>query len=343
MEDTREADLAVDSTGAIWVAWHGYTSMGGGIHYQTSTDNGLTWSAPVFLHSGYSPSIAASSDGLAVAWYQNECFEDPLRYCTANIWYTTSADDGASWAAPTRYTHYRGSDWTPSVAGLGDGGFALAWTSQRRRSSPQYTVDTTVWFGKPGVHEDLSPPPYVARLEHMPVANPQEGEEVTVLAWLADESAGVTSTVGWSSDAVEQTPVPMFDDGEHGDFGVGDGVFGGSLGSFSSGTHVVYCVQAGDSAGNVMTSYSRSFVVQPQWVRLNDVLLVVDARYANRVIEHAPVYRDALNSLCVSHDFWDTSLLGPPDTDELAMYVDGLAVWSVPEWDGWLIDELTRE
>lgn len=229
------------------------------------------------------------------------------------------------------------------MAAMSDGAFSLAWASNRRRSSPQYTLDQSIWFTEIGVRQDASPPPSIWRVEHFPVTNPQEGKDVTVVARVDDESSDpVTTTLMWSVDGVSQAPLQMFDDGAHGDFGAGDNVFGVSIGSFLSGTFVEYEVQAEDSDANTMIYWSRFFEVQPAWQKQNDLLLVVDARWSGDVNNASPAFQDALSAMGVSYDFWDASLLGPPDKDELALYKDSAVVYGNIDGNSWLVEEITR-
>ncbi len=343
--DRYSPDLAVDDSGNVWVVWYGYGSQGWGIYTQMSGDDGVTWSLPSLVRSeGRPPSIASTAGKLMVSWYESDYVSGEIfSYWDYNITYVMSSDGGATWSTPVTYTRFKGYDFNPAVAGLDDGSFALAWDSRRRRTSPEYTQDTTIWFGNIGVHEDVNPPPHINQVEHVPPANPQTGEVVIVVALVVDESSGVAPTVEWSKDGVVQPAAVMFDDGAHGDFAFGDNVFGASLGSFPAGTFVSYSVKATDSDGNFVTSYSRSFNIQPLWVKQSDNLLVLDARNSYAVVEFGPAYESALTNAGVNFDLWDGNILGPPDAAELAQYDGGAVVWAVIEYSGWLVTEFTRD
>ena len=205
-------DMAIDSSGVIWAVYYGYSATTGewGVHYQTATDSfqtstGASWSAPALLvQAGRDPSIARTTEGLVLSWSQDECVGDPLGSCDWNIRYMTRPDATGVWSQPAIYTRFGGRDGRPTVAGLEAGGFALTWHSDRKQSSPIYTPDRTLWFGNPAIRKDLSPPPAVQRIEHFPVANPQAGDEVRVVARIAGNLVGTTTmastTIEWRKD-----------------------------------------------------------------------------------------------------------------------------------------------
>ena len=115
-----------------------------------------------------------------------------------------------------------------------------------------------------------------------------------------------------------------------------DGILSASLASLNAGDNHEYHVVLEDADGNVMTSFSRGFQVQPAWVKSSDVLLVIDDFREDVPRDLEPFYRDALNASGTQHDFWDASLLGPPDAADLALYRDGAVIWSAPHYEPWL-------
>ena len=327
-----EPDLAVDGVN-IWAVFRGHRRGDDcGIYGRVSTDDGETWSDAELLERGrydcaWQPSIAATTDGLALSWSEGEWIGEPLNYWQSDIWYKTSSDGGTTWSDAVRYTEFQGEDRGSSVTGLAAGGFELAWGSRRRGSDSEYTMDVAIWFGAPAVHQDLAPPPAVIRLEHFPVPNPKAGDEVTVTAQV---TGNITfSIVVWDKNGTEQPDALMSPEG--------DAWFTGSLGIFDTpGTHVAYRVRAQDVNGSAMHSWTRDFEVVPMPVKQNDVLLVVDSTDWYQVMHIAPYYRMALEAAGIRYDFWDTSLLGPPLEDDLLPYRHGAVVWAIPDYEAWL-------
>jgi hypothetical protein len=100
---------AVDpATGAVHVAWEDARFSGGahdGIALSTSTDGGVTWSAPVQVNGApaveaFRPAVAAGSGGaVAVTYYdfRNDVAADRSHTWTT-FWVATSADGGATWS-----------------------------------------------------------------------------------------------------------------------------------------------------------------------------------------------------------------------------------------------------
>jgi len=99
--------IAVDSsTGTVHVVWEdsGFGDRTrNGVALATSTDGGLTWSAPVHINGApsapaFTPAVAAGGGKVAVAYYdlRDDVPTDASRFL-ASSWLTTSADGGASW------------------------------------------------------------------------------------------------------------------------------------------------------------------------------------------------------------------------------------------------------
>jgi BNR repeat protein len=99
---------AVDpATGAVHVVWEDARFSGGardGIALSTSTDGGLTWSAPVQVNGApaveaFRPAVAVGGGGtVAVTYYdfRNDVAADRSHTWTT-FWLATSADGGATW------------------------------------------------------------------------------------------------------------------------------------------------------------------------------------------------------------------------------------------------------
>lgn len=102
-------------TGTLAIAWedgrnHTETHPVNDILVSTSTDDGVTWSAPVKVNPSsatdyidrYNPSIAGSGDGVLHIAYRTRREADTVAgFSTdAQTWYQESSDGGASWSAP---------------------------------------------------------------------------------------------------------------------------------------------------------------------------------------------------------------------------------------------------
>ena len=331
-------DLAVAPDGSLWAV---YKECCWRVYYRASSDDGETWSERQLLaEDGVLPSVDFSGPEVLVSYERYDC---SFFTCTYDIWYVRGTPEDIGEATPVRFTAYGGRDLYASVAAMPGGNFGIAWASARRLSDGVFGTRQSVWLGVPGVYEDLSPPAGVNRYEHTPPPNPDPNDEVFVLAHVLDDEPGFSSSVVWTMDGVEQDPVPMADDGASGDLGPGDNVYGASLGVLPEGTSVSYIVRTEDVDGNVLETFQSSFQVVPQWVAQEPLLLVVDARYEWERDQAAPFYREALDTLGIAYDFWDASLRGTPDPDDLDQHPGGTVVWSAPDSDALVIYDLNVE
>ena len=245
-----ETDLAVTSQGDIWVVYNSCQEFCG-IHYRTNADNGDSWSPETLLEADvYSPSIASSGQELMIAFSRQDC--SPIT-CDSDIWYKVATPEDIPQSPSVQYTTYQGRDYLPSVATLADGNFAIAWSSDRRFADGLWTTPYTIWFGIPGVREDISPPPVISRFNHAPLPNPDADDEVFITANIDDDEPGVSATVLWNKDGVQQADVPMADNGSSGDAQSGDGVSVWDLGGIPGdviGDGLSFRIQGGDGANN---------------------------------------------------------------------------------------------
>ena len=308
--------------GKVWVVWTSYRSGGNGIWCKTSSDGGETWSgdSPIDLGGiwGYDPAITQTNDGkIWVTFYSYESGN-------GDIWYTTSSDGGATWSQASRFTRFSGWDECPAATALSSGKLAVAWQSDR-------AVNYDIWYGVIGSIGDINPPPHLDWAENEPVG-PEAGETVTVQARASDELGVQDVQLVWWEDGVSQSNRTMYDDGNHNDWGAGDGVYGVQIGPFPLiGTVVEYQIQITDIDGNVIVApqYRYSFEVIKPFVKTADILLVSDYPYSNSII---PYYSDALDNLGYAYDVWDAELRGNIDGGTLNQYVDGVVIWSTPSW-----------
>lgn len=88
--------------------------------------------------------------------------------------------------------------------------------------------------------------PVIAEVRHSPLS-PDEGERTRVVARVADADGVKSVRVFYKEDTTgEYDSAPLFDDGDHGDAGAGDGLYGGQIPGFGRRTDVVFFVEAVD-------------------------------------------------------------------------------------------------
>lgn len=136
-----EPAISVDPSWTIYVVYRGGVSSTIDVWVTTSTDGGLSWSAPskandvsgfVQVSQSYGPAIALAGDGVAyVAW-------EDWRNGDPDIYVAQSTDGGATWGANVRVNddaagiEQRGD---PALAVDPTGAVHVAW--QDRRNDPQ--------------------------------------------------------------------------------------------------------------------------------------------------------------------------------------------------------------
>jgi len=312
--------------GKVWIAWQSYRSGGDGIWVTNSIDGGATWvpeyPADIDGHWGYDPEIASTDDGvLWLVWYD---------YSSGNrdIWYETSVDGGVSGSLPIQFTRFMGRDDFPAAAGLFGGELALVWRSDR-------ASNYDIWYGVIGRFEDTNPPPNLNWAENDPQW-PEADQVVTIRADVDDESGINYVQLVWWQDGIPQPNITMYDDGLHDDYGYDDGVYGTQIGPFPfAGTVVEYKIQITDIGGNTIVApqYPFSFEVQAPFVKTADILLVADnPGYGDWYIHY---YTDALENAGYAYNLWEIDRRGSISSEILNQYLDGIVIWSTPEW-GWI-------
>jgi BNR repeat protein len=123
----------VDSAGTIYAAWHDCRFRAGcaanDIVISTSSDGGLTWSAParvpitpaVSALNAFIPGLAADParpGRLALVYAYDRSATCPNGPCTLGIGFTMSQDGGATWSAPRRlHAQPFSTDWLPRAEG----------------------------------------------------------------------------------------------------------------------------------------------------------------------------------------------------------------------------------
>ena len=304
--------------GKIWIAWQSYRSGGTGIWLTYSTNGGATWVSDyaAYIGSGYwgyDPEIATNDDGtMCLLWYD-------YRSGYSDIWYWPSTSE------PQQFTRFVGSDYSPAAAGLSSGELAIVWRSDR-------SANFDIWYGVIGRLEDVNPPPYLNWAENDP-QGPWVDQTVTVRASASDESGVSHVQLVWWEDGTPQPNLPMYDDGNHDDYGINDGVYGVQIGPFPFiGTVIEYQIQVTDIGGNTVIAPQSPFrfEVQEPFVKTADILLVADnPGYGDGDIHY---YTDALENGNYDYDVWEIDQRGNIPGDTINQYMDGIVIWSTPDW-----------
>lgn len=216
----------VGPSGVVHYAYagHGAGSDGGNIYYTRSTNNGLSWSAPIQLntdisgHAQWMPSLSVTDGGdVHVYWYDRRNTTDGQNY---EVWGRQSSDNGATWAADQPVSTVlipqpQQPDSTVQACYAGDYNYATAfgtihyatWTDGRVLVSgvPQQDVFfAAVAAGAP------PPPDFTVSLNPASLTIPQGGSDTSTttvastngfsgqvtLACTGSVPAGVTCTFG---------------------------------------------------------------------------------------------------------------------------------------------------
>jgi hypothetical protein len=119
--------IAQTDDGKIWVAFYSYESGNPDIWYTTSSDGGVTWSAPSQIttdyDSDYDPAITVTADGkIWVVWCSYRSGND-------DIWYKMSADGGMTWSDDNQLTTDPNWDYSPVITQTDDGTVWVVWES----------------------------------------------------------------------------------------------------------------------------------------------------------------------------------------------------------------------
>jgi hypothetical protein len=364
-QDT-DPGIARAADGSLWVVWKSSRTGNEDVWYKKSSNGGATWSAETQLTSNSrpdrQPTVAQAADGkLWVIWERDSvlwsrttgdggatwsaeakvgwdcCVYNPnlIRGLDGRLWLfgewgdniavRVSQDNGQSWSGTSTFTRYTSGDGMPSGTILGDGSMAIAWQSDRGQ---QWW--SNIWYGILDRYEDVNPPPWVGWIGGFP-GRPDSTNIITLSVTASDESPGLRVELIWQKDGVPQEPVSMYDDGLHGDGGLGDNKWATQIGPFPAGTQVSYQARATDRDGNVIVHPpgAYSFRVVAPFSKHADILFVPDAGGGNTDWLQ-PYFTNALNALGYDYDVWDTGLRGSVPSGILAQYTGGAVIWSIP-------------
>jgi hypothetical protein len=362
-EGDFDAIILQAADGKMWAVWCGYRSGHSAIWYKTSADGGASWTPDTRLSvssgtENYAPAATAAPDGrLLVAWVRGNgelwqrssadggtTWSAEMRVtacCRGNpslatigdslwlayekdwdVWYRTSTNQGVSWSAEASFTRFVGGDWSPALAAMTPHSVGIVWTSGG-------SGNPDIWFGSPGVREDINPPPYVDWIEHRPQINPDADDIITFCARALDETGVAGVDLVWSLDGTPQDDLPMFDDGTHGDDTIGDGVWCTQHAALPEGRKVAYQARATDTDGNGYLSGQNGFVVLPPFLKTAGVLFVPDGGGGDTGWFRS-YYAAALEAMGYAYDTWDTGLRAAPDSAALNEYAAGTVIWAAP-------------
>ena len=118
------AALSADGAGNLVLLYDGATTAGGlqTISSRRSTDKGLTWSAAATISAAgeesTSPAIESRGSGDVRAWYYQTSGGGNVD--AWNVWYRTSTDGGATWAAPLKISDATGGAAYKTAAGFAE-------------------------------------------------------------------------------------------------------------------------------------------------------------------------------------------------------------------------------
>jgi len=115
--------------GRIWVAWTRSVSIDYSIIYQTSSDEGASWSPETILTTDAgadtSPSIFQDMNGsIWVVWSSD-------RTGGYDLYYKISSNGGLNWTDANRLTTYPGKDLSPTITQTVNGSIWVVWSSDR--------------------------------------------------------------------------------------------------------------------------------------------------------------------------------------------------------------------
>jgi hypothetical protein len=256
------------------LVYEGVQNSNSDIYSKTTTNNGITWSAPALIAGSELNETRPRMirDNLNTLWLFYELGKETAfsGFYQSDIVYSRSFDNGNNWSDPESFTQYRGKDFYCEITLLNNKPF-ISFTSGRDFKVERQKFQ--LYYGIADETVDNNAPPYVQHFEHTP-ETPEPFQPFVVRCYADDETgissvSLVTSLNGYKSDTLA-----MFDDGHNGDSLANDGIFGIMMNDLNIGDSRTYSFILEDTDFN-SAHLNGSFVFIPlnfsQWSYRMDV------------------------------------------------------------------------
>jgi hypothetical protein len=138
--------VAVDSSGAVNIAWAESTNGPRQVVFIRSTDQGLTFSQPVNVSrsagEGFDPAIAiGDDDSVNIAW-------EDTQSGTGELFFTRSTDSGASFSSPKKISAGLGEASDPEIAIDRQSRTSVAWVEAQPEGGTRIMISRTADGGQ---------------------------------------------------------------------------------------------------------------------------------------------------------------------------------------------------
>ena len=221
-----------------------YLGTNYGIVKQISTDGGDSWTSESVIYDSFDNGdntrvIRISKDSLCLLYRQwNDYIYD--------VNYLFSSDNGSTWNSPVQFTKYAGWDGYVSNLCLLNNKPFVAFSSARWQKF--YNVPH-IWYGTIGITDDNNSPPAVLYSSVYQYYF-EPGKVETILGDIKDETGINNVHITFSLNGGPENSLQLFDDAQHNDWAVGDGIYGNQIGPFSLGDHIDYNFSVTDIDNN---------------------------------------------------------------------------------------------
>ncbi len=213
---------------------------------QTSSNGGDSWTSESVIYD--SPDnddntrvIRISKDSLCLLYFKwNDYIYD--------FNYLLSSDNGGTWSSPGQFTKYAGWDGYVSNLCLLNNKPFVAFSSARWQKF--YNVPH-IWYGTIGITDDNNSPPAVLYSSVYQYYF-EPGKVETILGDIKDETGINNVHINFSLNGGPENSLQLFDDAQHNDWAVGDGIYGNQVGPFSLGDHIDYNFSVTDIDNNII-------------------------------------------------------------------------------------------
>ena len=217
-----------------------------GIVKQISTDGGDSWTSESVIYDSSDNGdntrvIRISKDSLCLL-YRN--WNDYI----SDVNYLFSSDNGSTWSSPVQFTKYAGWDGYVSNLCLLNNKPFVAFSSARWQKF--YNVPH-IWYGTIGTTDDNNSPPAVL-YNSVYQYYFEPGKVETILGDIKDETGIKDVHITFSLNGGPENSLQLFDDAQHNDWAVGDGIYGNQIGPFSLGDHIDYNFSVTDIDNNII-------------------------------------------------------------------------------------------